>query len=278
MLTWKLGKKWIMFLLLLAAVASALVAQWGVATHPSFTFYLLPTRGFEILIGALISLHANCKNAAASASHPASECASLTGLALVLYSIFSVHENTPISQPVLAIANDRRRHHPCFFEPTKPCRKTAGQQVFRGNRLDQLQCILVASAIVCPCETEVHERARHVVAWNTGPPVDPAWVHQLEIHRNAIQDSAPRKPQKNIHSCCHRKCIIHGHWSLRVYCKRFSAEIACQFISIPVCNQRQEPQAIRVPLRSSSIYPASGFVHAGRRQKPARCAAWRFAC
>ncbi len=95
MLTWKLGKKCIMLLLLLAAVASALVAQWGVTTHPSFTFYLLPTRGFEILIGALISLHANRKNAAASASHPASECASLTGLALVLYSIFSFHENTP---------------------------------------------------------------------------------------------------------------------------------------------------------------------------------------
>ncbi|WP_415265952.1 acyltransferase family protein [Acidovorax sacchari] len=95
MLAWKLGKKWIIFLLLLAAVASMLFAQWGVATHPSFTFYLLPTRVFEILIGALISLHANHKKFVAPASHPASEWAGLVGLALVLYSIFAFHKNTP---------------------------------------------------------------------------------------------------------------------------------------------------------------------------------------
>ena len=95
MLTWKLGKKWIISLLLLAAAASTLFAQWGAVTHPSFTFYLLPTRGFEILIGALISLHAKHKNASAPASHAMSECASLSGLALVLYSVFSFHENTP---------------------------------------------------------------------------------------------------------------------------------------------------------------------------------------
>jgi peptidoglycan/LPS O-acetylase OafA/YrhL len=57
MLAWKLGKKWIISLLLLIAIVSLLAAQWGSPTHPSFTFYLLPTRGFEILIGALISFY-----------------------------------------------------------------------------------------------------------------------------------------------------------------------------------------------------------------------------
>jgi len=70
MLAWKLGKKWIILLLLLVAVVSVLAAQWGSTTHPSFTFYLLPTRGFEILIGALISLHINHKQSITSVSQP----------------------------------------------------------------------------------------------------------------------------------------------------------------------------------------------------------------
>lgn len=61
MLAWKLGKKWIISLLALVAIVSVIAAQWGSATHPSFTLYLLPTRAFEILIGALISLYINHK-------------------------------------------------------------------------------------------------------------------------------------------------------------------------------------------------------------------------
>ena len=58
-LTWKLGRKWIIALSLLLAIVSLLVAQFVSSTYPSFTFYLLPTRVFEILIGALISLYVN---------------------------------------------------------------------------------------------------------------------------------------------------------------------------------------------------------------------------
>ena len=61
MLTWNLGKNVIISLLLLVAIGSVLGAHWGSANHPSFTFYLLPTRVFEILIGALISLFINQK-------------------------------------------------------------------------------------------------------------------------------------------------------------------------------------------------------------------------
>lgn len=59
MLTWKLGKKWIILLLCLIAFSSLIAAQWSSTTHPSFAFYFLPTRGFEILIGALISFYIN---------------------------------------------------------------------------------------------------------------------------------------------------------------------------------------------------------------------------
>jgi peptidoglycan/LPS O-acetylase OafA/YrhL len=92
MLAWKLGKKWIISLLLLIAIVSLLAAQWGSPTHPSFTFYLLPTRGFEILIGALISFY---KSSLISVSQSVSQSVSLTGLALVLYAIFAFDSNTP---------------------------------------------------------------------------------------------------------------------------------------------------------------------------------------
>jgi peptidoglycan/LPS O-acetylase OafA/YrhL len=62
MLVWKIGKKRIVLLLSLIAIVSLLTAQWGSTVHPSFTFYLLPTRSFEILIGALISFYINCNS------------------------------------------------------------------------------------------------------------------------------------------------------------------------------------------------------------------------
>ena len=73
MLTWKLGKKWIISLLLAVAIISVLAAQWGSATYPSLTFYLLPTRGFEILIGVLISFYINRKSSIISINHSISQ-------------------------------------------------------------------------------------------------------------------------------------------------------------------------------------------------------------
>jgi peptidoglycan/LPS O-acetylase OafA/YrhL len=73
MLAWKLGKRWIISLLVLVAIISILAAQWGSANHSNFTFYLLPTRGFEILIGALISLYFSQKNSIISVSQSVSQ-------------------------------------------------------------------------------------------------------------------------------------------------------------------------------------------------------------
>ena len=91
MLAWKLGKKWLISLLLIVAIISVLAAQWGSANHSNFTFYLLPTRGFEILIGALISLYSSQKNSINSVS----QSVSLSGLALVVYAIFAFDKSTP---------------------------------------------------------------------------------------------------------------------------------------------------------------------------------------
>ena len=95
MLAWKFGKKWIISLLIIVSIISVLAAQYGSRNHPSFTFYLLPTRAFEILIGALTSLYINHKQSTVSVSQSVSQSVSLTGLALVLYAIFAFDKNTP---------------------------------------------------------------------------------------------------------------------------------------------------------------------------------------
>jgi peptidoglycan/LPS O-acetylase OafA/YrhL len=95
MMTWKLGKKWIIQFLTSATFAGIFAAQWGTKTHPAFTFYLLPTRGFEILIGALISLCLNYKSNIASVSQSLNQLASLAGLVFVLYAIFYFDRKTP---------------------------------------------------------------------------------------------------------------------------------------------------------------------------------------
>ncbi len=95
MLTWRLGRKWVLPLLFLVASCSLLAAQWLTATQPSATFYLLPTRGFEILIGALIALRLGDENPAARFGKSVSQWASALGLALIVISIFAFDKNTP---------------------------------------------------------------------------------------------------------------------------------------------------------------------------------------
>ena len=73
MLAWKFGKKWIISMLVMVGIISVLAAQWGSTTYPSYNFFFLPTRGFEILIGALISFIINHKYAIISVSQSASQ-------------------------------------------------------------------------------------------------------------------------------------------------------------------------------------------------------------
>ncbi|MDA9194804.1 acyltransferase [Burkholderiales bacterium] len=73
MLAWELGKKWIISLLIIVAIVSVSAAQYGSTNHPSFSFYVLPTRAFEILIGALISLYINHKQSIISVSQSVSQ-------------------------------------------------------------------------------------------------------------------------------------------------------------------------------------------------------------
>lgn len=92
MLAWKLGRRWLVGLLGVGALLSLLAAQWGATHMPAATFYLLPTRGWELLIGAMVALYLS--RPSGKGPH-ASEAGALTGLLLVTASIFAFDKHLP---------------------------------------------------------------------------------------------------------------------------------------------------------------------------------------
>lgn len=94
MLFWKLGKRWILLTLGLIFVCSLSIAQWAAYAYPVAAFYLLPTRGWELLIGAFAAfylLQANRKEFPKGVS----ELGGCLGVALILYAVFFYSKATP---------------------------------------------------------------------------------------------------------------------------------------------------------------------------------------
>lgn len=94
MLSWRLGKKPVVALLGLIAVFSLVVAHWGAIHKPSETFFLLPTRGWELAIGALIAFYFG-KEQRRVYSPIFGQTLSILGMALILYSVFAFDKSTP---------------------------------------------------------------------------------------------------------------------------------------------------------------------------------------
>jgi peptidoglycan/LPS O-acetylase OafA/YrhL len=94
LLTWRLGKRWIVGILAVLAIVSLAVAHWGAYNIPAPTFFLLPTRGWELAIGAFIAFYLSNKEFV-SVSETIKQIASTLGLSLVLYAVFTFSEKTP---------------------------------------------------------------------------------------------------------------------------------------------------------------------------------------
>ena len=55
MFLWKLRKHWISVTFIAVGLFSLVLAQWGSQTNPVVTFFILPTRAWELMVGASIS-------------------------------------------------------------------------------------------------------------------------------------------------------------------------------------------------------------------------------
>ena len=93
MLTWRLGIRWVLILLSIVFFISLGVAQWGAYNNPSATFFLLPTRGWELLVGVFAAFY--LKHKKYLNSHLANQALSLLGFGMIVYSIIAFDETTP---------------------------------------------------------------------------------------------------------------------------------------------------------------------------------------
>lgn len=92
LLTWDLGKRWLLGLLVLIALLSFVWAEWLWRQSVEANFYLLPSRAWELMLGALAAFYLQ-KNRVEQGT--LAQIASLLGLGLLLVAIFGLHEGIP---------------------------------------------------------------------------------------------------------------------------------------------------------------------------------------
>ena len=98
MLTWRLGIKWVLLLLSIVFFISLGLAVWGTqyATHPKIipgAFFLLPTRGWELLVGVFAAFY--LKYNTHLKSHILNQALSLLGFGMIVSSIIVFNGKTP---------------------------------------------------------------------------------------------------------------------------------------------------------------------------------------
>ncbi|MEM7215601.1 MAG: acyltransferase family protein [Pseudomonadota bacterium] len=90
---WRFGISRVSALLMTLLFASLLLAQWAVYNAPDAAFFLLPTRCWELLIGALAALHMSDKGHFRKSS--VSQIGSLLGFLLIMLAIILYDKQTP---------------------------------------------------------------------------------------------------------------------------------------------------------------------------------------
>jgi len=93
MLAWKFGIKSILVLLSVAFLISLGTAQWAAFNSPTANFYLLPTRGWELLVGVFAAFYLKYRRHLSSQT--GNQILSLLGLMMIVYSIIVFDETTP---------------------------------------------------------------------------------------------------------------------------------------------------------------------------------------
>lgn len=74
-------------------IASFLLAQWGSERYPSASFYLLPTRGWELLAGGILAVFLDHKQMTLPLW--LQEIGAVAGLVLIVSSVFLLDESVP---------------------------------------------------------------------------------------------------------------------------------------------------------------------------------------
>lgn len=98
MLMWRFRKRWIFGSFMIIAAVSLILAQWGAYNRPEANFFLLPTRGWELAIGAGIAFYFLYRRQTIRIllSHKfVDEVLAGIGLLMIAYAIFVFDETVP---------------------------------------------------------------------------------------------------------------------------------------------------------------------------------------
>jgi len=129
--TWRFGKTWILKSLFAVFIISLAAAHWGATTHPIFTFFLLPTRGWELLSGGFIAFYFSLGHKQLSHNR-LNELGSLIGVALIAYSIFLFDSTTPFPSLYALVPTVGAALIIFFTTPQTITGKLLGSQLFVG--------------------------------------------------------------------------------------------------------------------------------------------------
>ncbi|PYD09149.1 MULTISPECIES: acyltransferase family protein [Pseudomonas syringae group] len=95
MLAWGLGRKWLIVLLIVAALASLALAQLGAHQATSNAFYLLPARAWELLAGSFIAFYFAWRPRSIGRASVVDQAATLLGILLIGYAVVGFDSSTP---------------------------------------------------------------------------------------------------------------------------------------------------------------------------------------
>ncbi|MBL8476019.1 MAG: acyltransferase [Methyloversatilis sp.] len=91
---WRFGKNYLKAFLCIVFIISLAAAHWGSINFPTAAFFLLPTRGWELLIGVFAAFYLANSNRT-EFTRLTREIGGCLGLALIIFSVFSYSRETP---------------------------------------------------------------------------------------------------------------------------------------------------------------------------------------
>lgn len=131
LLTWKLGKRRVVSLLLILAAISLAFAHWASYNKPEVAFFLLPSRGWELAIGALIGFYFAGKRKIILASS-VRQVLSCIGVLLIFYAVFAFSKSTPFPGLYALVPTVGTVLIILFATPDTVAGKVLGSRVFVG--------------------------------------------------------------------------------------------------------------------------------------------------
>lgn len=91
--TWRLGKRWVFGTLSVLGASSLAVAHWASTAQPEFAFFMLITRGWELLLGAFVAFYLRRTNTW-KVSRALSEICGVVGITMFLFAVFTFSRQT----------------------------------------------------------------------------------------------------------------------------------------------------------------------------------------